>query len=222
MCNIKYLSFENFLELFENDNLVYRNILTKVAHKEESLQRGDIFEIFANYDCFKKHIPLISTCKKITGYDGIFIDQYNKIYFMEAKFHKTTFNEMHHKANKTIDDNKDSRNSEIENILSTLINVKNNISYGDPFNYSCFSPLRLYSEVHKNKVMRKIENDSFLDQSITKLNSYLESLSTKGLKHKIEDEHKVLYLGNHSIDDKLTKKSSVREAICVTIKQEEI
>ena len=221
---IKYIIFESILEMIENNEKIYKEIIEN--HKKglgdlspDSTKKikGEFFELFANYNCFKNgHTSLISTKGKRHGYDGIYLDNDSNIYFMEAKYHDNTFNNIFSKEEKTIQEKMSSRTHEIENAQTTLIDAKTNIK-NNTFKFNRKSSL---SE-GKNKIFEIKINKNY-ENSMEKLDKYLESISYKDLQHHIEDEDKVFYLANNEIGDKMTIKKNIKGAICVTIKRKEI
>jgi hypothetical protein len=214
-----YLYFESVLEMLQNNIEVYKKILNTTKSKTEEQIKGEFFEIFANNHCFEKnHLPLISTFKKGIGFDGIYLDNNNDIYFMEAKYHSNKFNIIFKKCETTISGNNDSRLSEIDNSRNKIKEIVDN----DYYKVSCKSPLFRYLKSQNIEKIIDVKINDNLFKSFEKLDKYLETLSYDSENHKLEDKDKVFYLANNDYSDNLTLNHSVKEVVCVKIREKEI
>lgn len=219
---ITYIYFGTILEMLQNNKDIYENVKNEHCKSIASLSddnkkkiKGDLFEIFANSHCFEKgHLSLISTYCKKNGYDGIYLNENNDIYFMESKYHISKFNVSIKDADKTISKKYKSRRHEIDNSRNALKDAKTNSK-----KKSIFTRKNDMTGENKKITIRIDEN---LTNSIWKLDWYLNSISSNEKEDIIKDEDKVFYLANNIEDDKLTINHDAREVICVTIREKEV
>lgn len=217
-----YIYFGTILEMLQNNKNIHKNVMNEHCKSNAPLSddnkkkiKGDLFEIFANSHCFEKgHVSLISTYCKKNGYDGIYLNENNDIYFMESKYHISKFNVSIKDADKTISKKYKSRRHEIDNSRNALKDAKTNSK-----KKSIFTRKNDMTGENKKITIRIDEN---LTNSIWKLDWYLNSISSNEKEDIIKDEDKVFYLANNIEDDKLTINHDAREVICVTIREKEV
>ncbi|MGL5438344.1 MAG: hypothetical protein ACRDA7_01265 [Metamycoplasmataceae bacterium] len=238
MCNTRYIKIKDISEIFDGNLCLYKNI-TEVSSK--IIKDENVFEIFANYDCFlKDNIPLITSLIKKSGYDGIFLDKNNRIFFLEAKYHRNSrFNKIIQSCNTTLDKITSNRFTELNDTKRNLNNINNNNQQEYIYEYesdiytlmekeckneSCIKnncKLELFFKNENNwKKIKKIKKDENLENSLLSLNEYLGDIQQKNKKINIKSKEKVIYIANNLPNDKNTRTDSFeREVVCVSIEK---